>query len=123
MPEGPSLVILKEQTAPFVGQEIVRAEGNTWAIDTTRLVGQPVVALRTWGKHFLIQMPEMVVRIHFLLFGTYRVNGNDLTLSWVNGNFDLTWVWKIVSDRELQAPFSYQGSDLATKTTVATFRK
>ena len=57
------------------------------------------------------------------LVGTYRVNGNDLTLSWVNGNFDLTWVWKIVSDRELQAPFSYQGSDLATKTTVATFRK
>lgn len=40
MPEGPSLVILKEQTARFVGQEIVRAEGNTWAIDTTRLVGQ-----------------------------------------------------------------------------------
>ena len=74
MPEGPSLVILKEQTAPFVGQEIVRAEGNTWAIDTTRLIGQPVVALRTWGKHFLIQMPTMVVRIHFLLFGTYRVN-------------------------------------------------
>jgi hypothetical protein len=29
MPEGPSLVILKEQTARFVGQEIVRAEGIT----------------------------------------------------------------------------------------------
>jgi endonuclease-8 len=90
MPEGPSLVILKEQTAPFVGQEIVRADGNTWAIDTARLVGQPVVALRTWGKHFLIQMPTMVVRIHFLLFGTYRVNeGRDkpprLSLGFADG--------------------------------------
>lgn len=80
MPEGPSLVILKEQTARFVGQEVVRAEGNTWAIDTARLVGQPIVALRTWGKHFLIQMPTMAVRIHFLLFGTYRINeGRDKT--------------------------------------------
>jgi endonuclease-8 len=74
VPEGPSLYILKEQIAGFVGREIVRAEGNTWAIDKSRLVGQPVVDLRTWGKHLLIVMPTMVVRIHFLLFGTYRIN-------------------------------------------------
>ena len=91
MPEGPSLYILKEQTAQFVGKEIVRAEGNTWAIDTTRLVGQPIVSLRTWGKHFLIEMPTMVVRIHFLLFGTYRVNeGRDkpprLSLGFADGS-------------------------------------
>jgi len=74
VPEGPSLYILKEQIGQFVGREIVRAEGNTWAIDTARLLGQPVVDLRTWGKHLLIVMPTMVVRIHFLLFGTYRIN-------------------------------------------------
>jgi endonuclease-8 len=74
VPEGPSLVILKEEAARFVGQEIVHAAGNTTAIDTARLVGQPVLSLRTWGKHFLIEMPEMVVRIHFLLFGSYRVD-------------------------------------------------
>jgi endonuclease-8 len=74
VPEGPSLYILKEQTARFVGKTIVRAEGNTWAIDTTRLVGQPILALRTWGKQFFIQMPTMVVRIHMLLFGTYRID-------------------------------------------------
>ena len=74
MPEGPSLFILKEQTARFVGQEIVRAEGNTWAIDTARLSGRKLLALRTWGKHFLIEVPGMVVRIHFLLFGTWRID-------------------------------------------------
>jgi endonuclease-8 len=91
VPEGPSLYLLKEQTAQFVGKEIVRAEGNTWAIDTTRLLGQPVLALRTWGKHFLIQMPTMAVRIHFLLFGTYRINeGRDkpprLSLGFADGS-------------------------------------
>ncbi|WP_020654569.1 DNA-formamidopyrimidine glycosylase family protein [Massilia niastensis] len=74
MPEGPSLYILKEQAARFVGQEIVHAEGNTWAIDTARLVGQPIVALHTWGKHLLIELPGLVLRIHFLLFGTYRID-------------------------------------------------
>jgi endonuclease VIII len=74
VPEGPSLYILKEETARFVGQEIVEAGGNTTAIDPTRLVGQTILSLRTWGKHFLIELPDMALRIHFLLFGTYRVN-------------------------------------------------
>ena len=74
MPEGPSLVILKEESRRFVGQEIVRAAGNTYAIDTARLVGKPIVSLRTWGKHFLIELPDLVLRIHFLLFGTYRID-------------------------------------------------
>lgn len=74
MPEGPSLFILKEETARFVGQQIVEAGGNVRAIDPSRLVGHTVLSLRTWGKHFLIEVPGMVVRVHFLLFGTYRVN-------------------------------------------------
>lgn len=74
MPEGPSLVILKEETTRFVGQQIVEAGGNTGQLDPTRLLGQSIVSLRTWGKHFLIELPNMAIRIHFLLFGTYRVN-------------------------------------------------
>lgn len=74
MPEGPSLVILKEQAARFAGQTIVRADGNVRAIDPARLVGQRIVALHTWGKHFLIETPDIVLRIHFLLFGTYRID-------------------------------------------------
>ena len=74
MPEGPSLFILKEQTARFVGQDIVRAGGNVRAIDPAQLVGQRIVGLHTWGKHFLVELPDLVLRIHFLLFGTYRID-------------------------------------------------
>jgi endonuclease-8 len=74
VPEGPSLVILKEETARFEGQDIVRAEGNTTTIDPAALVGQPILSLRTWGKHFLIELPTTALRIHFLLFGSYRVD-------------------------------------------------
>ena len=73
MPEGPSLIILREQAAAFAGQTIVRVEGNT-SIDKQRLAGQRIVALRTWGKHFLVELPTFTLRVHFLLFGSYRIN-------------------------------------------------
>jgi endonuclease-8 len=73
MPEGPSLVILRELAHSFAGQRILRAEGNS-KIDKTRLVGTRIVALRTWGKHFLIELPGFAIRIHFLMFGSYCIN-------------------------------------------------
>ena len=74
MPEGPSIVILKEEAASFIGRKILRVKGNTAKIETTRLVGQRVVAFRSWGKHLLIELEDFAVRIHFLLFGSYCIN-------------------------------------------------
>ena len=73
MPEGPSIVILREEAAGFLGEKIARVEGNT-KIEKERLVGKRIVALRSWGKHFLIQLPKFSLRVHFLLFGSYRIN-------------------------------------------------
>jgi endonuclease-8 len=73
MPEGPSIVILKEQAASFAGHTIVRVEGNS-RIDQSRLLGQKVIAFRSWGKHFLVCCPTITLRVHFLLFGSYRIN-------------------------------------------------
>ena len=74
MPEGPSLVILREETTRFEGKKIAVAEGNTKAIELDSLAGQRVLALRSWGKHFLIALPKQALRIHFMLFGSYRIN-------------------------------------------------
>ena len=73
MPEGPSIVILKEEAAAFAGQTILKATGNS-KIDKLRLSGQRVLALKSWGKHFLIEMAGFSLRIHFLLFGSYLIN-------------------------------------------------
>jgi endonuclease-8 len=73
MPEGPSIVILREQVQSFVGKKIERVAGNS-KIDQRRLLGQKVLSFRSWGKHFLIEFKEFSLRIHFLLFGTYRIN-------------------------------------------------
>ena len=74
MPEGPSLVILREEAAHFKGKKIAAAEGNTKALDLGRLAGKRIKSLRSWGKHFIIEMPGEVLRIHFMMFGSYRIN-------------------------------------------------
>lgn len=73
MPEGPSIVILKELTQDFVGQVIACAEGNS-KIDKLRLVNQRIKSLRSWGKHFLIELDGLALRVHFLMFGSYAIN-------------------------------------------------
>jgi endonuclease-8 len=73
MPEGPSIVILRGEAAPFIGRTIRRAEGNA-KIDMNRLAGQRVVAFRSFGKQFLIELPDVTIRIHLLMFGSYRID-------------------------------------------------
>jgi endonuclease-8 len=73
MPEGPSIVILKEEASPFLGHTIRRVQGNT-TIEKERLLDQRVEALRSWGKQFLLELPDFSLRVHFMLFGSYRIN-------------------------------------------------
>lgn len=93
MPEGPSIVILNEEGQQFTGQKIVSVAGNS-KIDQAHLTGKKVIAFRSWGKHFLICFKGFALRVHFLLFGSYRVNeGKDapvrLNLTFANGELNL----------------------------------
>ena len=74
MPEGPSIVILREEAQGLVGRRIVAAGGNTTTIAKERLVGKRIVALKSWGKHFLVELGTFSLRIHFLMFGSYRID-------------------------------------------------
>lgn len=73
MPEGPSILILKENVLPFKGKKIISVAGNT-KIDISRLKGQKIIDFKTWGKHFLICFKTFSVRIHLMMFGSYRIN-------------------------------------------------
>lgn len=73
MPEGPSIVILREQAAHLVGMRIREVTGNA-RLDRARLAGKTILALRSWGKHFLIEFDTFSLRAHFLLFGSYRID-------------------------------------------------
>lgn len=76
MPEGPSILILKEATQEFKGQTVTDAGCNNGAIDADLLIGKTITDLKTWGKHFLICFPKFTVRVHMMMFGSYRVNSH-----------------------------------------------
>ena len=73
MPEGPSLVILRERAAPLVGLKVLEAGGNT-KVDLSRLPGSRLRDVRTWGKHFLLDFGDFAIRIHMLMFGSYCID-------------------------------------------------
>ena len=73
MPEGPSIVIVKELVQPFIGKKVIKVEGNSKQ-DIQRIEGKKIIDFKSWGKHFLIQFKDFSIRIHFMLFGSYRIN-------------------------------------------------
>jgi endonuclease VIII len=77
--EGPSLLILKEELETFRGKKLISVGGNTKrAKDELR--GLSLTEILTWGKNlFLIfsssnQKKSIIVKTHFLLFGSYRID-------------------------------------------------
>lgn len=111
MPEGPSIVILREHADRFAGHKIIRVEGNS-KIDQQRLLGATVIALRTWGKHFLIQLPAFAVRIHLLLFGSYRIDERKdavprLSLGFDNGELNFYSCSVQIIDEPLEARYDW----------------
>ncbi|HXU26894.1 MAG TPA: DNA-formamidopyrimidine glycosylase family protein, partial [Bacteroidia bacterium] len=73
MPEGPSIVILKELLMPYKGMKINKVSGNA-KIDLERLKNQKIIDFKSWGKQFLICFKDFYIRIHLLMFGSYRIN-------------------------------------------------
>ena len=75
MPEGPSIVILREAAAQFAKRKVLRVSGNSRQ-DIDRLRNKTLRAVRSWGKHVLLEFDGFSVRIHLLLFGSYRINAD-----------------------------------------------
>jgi endonuclease VIII len=119
MPEGPSIVILREEAAKFEGKVVRRVEGNS-SLELDRMLRKKVLSLRTWGKHFLIEFAGFSMRVHLLMFGTYCIdsrkpgktprmalgfaNGELVfytsSLKWIEGDLDDTYDWSgdVLSD-------------------------
>ena len=89
MPEGPSIIILKEEASIFTGKKVLRVAGNA-KVDIDRARGKTVIDIRTFGKQLLICFKGFTIRIHLLLFGSYRINETKdaaprLSLTFTNG--------------------------------------
>ena len=74
MPEGPIIFILKEAVQQFKQQKVIGASCNNNMIDAGLIAGQTITDFKRWGKHFLICFPKFTIRVHLMMFGSYRIN-------------------------------------------------
>ncbi len=73
MPEGPSILHLKEQLMPFKNM-VVKSAGGYGKMPTDWLEGRKLLDIKTWGKHLLFLFTNGTVRVHLGLFGDVLVN-------------------------------------------------
>lgn len=89
MPEGPSIVIVKEKLQLFKGKKVLSVGGYA-AIGRKKISGKKLTDIKTWGKHLLLLFGKTTLRVHFMLFGSYAIDpeGNrrsKMTLRFSNG--------------------------------------
>jgi endonuclease VIII len=86
MPEGPSILHLKDQLQVFKGRQVKKA-GGYGNMPTKWIDGRQLKNIETWGKHLLLVFTNGVVRIHLGLFGDILINKRKK----VNRSFFLTF--------------------------------
>jgi endonuclease-8 len=103
MPEGPSLIIAREEMLPFKGKKVIAISGNS-KIEKERMLNKKLIDIRSWGKHLLFCFDTFTIRIHFLMFGKYLVNAKKdavprLSIRFANGEINLyTCAVKIIEE-------------------------
>jgi endonuclease-8 len=119
MPEGPTIVILAEEVAKFRGKVVREATGNTRVIDPKRMQGRKALAIRSWGKHFLVQFSGFALKVHFLLFGSYRVDERKenakprVSLAFANGELNLYACSAKYLEGRLEDHYDWRGDVMA----------
>lgn len=92
MPEGPSIVILKEAVKGFKGKKVIKITGNT-KVDFSGLLNQKINGFKSFGKNFFVCFSKAAIKVHFMLFGSYRINERKgtpprLSLHFKNGELN-----------------------------------
>ncbi len=73
MPEGPSILHLKNQLLAFKGK-IVKHAGGYGKMPTAWINNKKLLDIQTWGKHILFVFANGTVRAHLGLFGGILIN-------------------------------------------------
>jgi endonuclease-8 len=71
--EGPGVRLIVEELAPLTGRTVTHAGGSS-RIDFARITGQRLQRVHCTGKLLFLEFPEVSFRIHFLMWGRYRLN-------------------------------------------------
>lgn len=73
MPEGPSILHLKDKLLPFKNK-VVKKAGGYGKMSTAWINGKKLLDIQTWGKHLFFVFTNGCVNVHLGLFGEVLVD-------------------------------------------------
>lgn len=73
MPEGPSILLLKNKLSIFIGKTVIKA-GGYGPMETKWLERKKLIDIHTWGKYLFLIFSNGTVRLHLGLFGKIFIN-------------------------------------------------
>lgn len=73
MPEGPSILFLKNKLQRFKGKTVSEASGYV-EMDKSEIVNLKLIDIETYGKNLLFVFKDFFVSVHLGLFGSMLVN-------------------------------------------------
>lgn len=76
MPEGPLIIIFKDELSQLIGQQIEAADTKLKTVQLSELVACTITSVSTWGKYlfFIFDSGALYLRIHWGMFGVYYLN-------------------------------------------------
>ena len=89
--EGPGVRTIADRLAPLAGKRVISLEGRS-RFPLGRITGNPVERVYPVGKLLFLRFPACTLRVHFLMWGRFRLNGEipgkvpKLTLSFEDGS-------------------------------------
>lgn len=72
MPEGPPIVLMKEDLQKFAGEKVMEVKGNS-ITETTEIKDHVLREIKTFGKQTFLIFDKANIRIHLLMFGSYSL--------------------------------------------------
>lgn len=107
MPEGPTIILMKEDLQQFKGKKVIAAHGSIIS-DKKAVVNKILKDIKTFGKLTFLIFEDFSFRIHLLMFGSYslqekpEVKSLRLSLQFDNGTmYFYTCSAKIIENKEL----------------------
>lgn len=71
--EGPSIYLLAQELQAFCDQKIIKTFGNAH-FEKEAFINQTIKEIYGYGKRLIIQTDTYALVIHFLMYGSYRID-------------------------------------------------
>nr|WP_314492543.1 endonuclease [uncultured Chryseobacterium sp.] len=72
MPEGPTIILMKEDLQKFEGQKVLETDVSSVS-DAPDLKGEILREIKTFGKQTYLIFDKVIFKIHLLMFGAYSL--------------------------------------------------